>query len=59
MREPDVNGYYPCDNAPECDYLVDEYMYSDQDLADSDVLVTCPRCTAREYLEDHERMEQW
>ena len=59
MRKPDVNGYYHCDNAPDCDYLVDEYMYSDEELANPDDTVLCPRCTRVEYLTDVERMEIW
>ena len=44
---------------PDCDYLVDEYMYSDEELANMDDLVLCPRCTRVEYLTDTERMEIW
>ena len=61
MRVKDVNGYYACDHAPECDYLVDEYMYSDDELADEDELVLCPRCTRLEWLENYSngREPQW
>lgn len=59
MREPDVNGYYECDNAPGCSHLVDEDMYSLAELAGDDVPILCPRCRAIEYVEDWERMEIW
>lgn len=59
MREPDVNGYYRCENTPECPYLVDDFTYTDDELADEEELLLCPRCTRVEYFMDHERMEQW